>query len=109
MAMKKTNANHFVIIVFLTLLLGLSFLPDKGAAQEKEKEAPEKKIEYTDLKNSIEKTLITEKENIDQLKDQLKSVQSLKKAVTTEINAYKIQLSSYGDLLLIPKTKNCNS
>jgi potassium efflux system protein len=104
-AMKKTNTNHFVIIVFLTLLLGLSFLPDRGAAQEKEKEPPKKKIEYTDLKNSIEKALITEKENIDQLKDQLNMAQSLKKAVTTELNVYKIQLSSYGNLLLIPKTK----
>jgi potassium efflux system protein len=105
MAMKKTNTNHFVIIVFLTLLLGLSFLPDRGAAQEKEKEAAKKKIEYNDLKNSIENALNTEKENIDQLKEQLNRVQGLKKAIATELNVYKIQLSSYGNLLLIQKTK----
>ncbi len=103
--MKKTNTNHFIIIVFLTLLLGLSFSPDKGAAQEKGKEASKEKVEYTDLEISIENALNTEKENIDQLKDQLKSAQSLKKAVTTELSVYKIQLSSYGNLLLIPKTK----
>ncbi|MCJ7615579.1 MAG: mechanosensitive ion channel [Desulfobacterales bacterium] len=103
--MKKTNANHFIIIVFLTLLLGLSFSPVRGAAQEKGKEASTKNVEYIDLKISIENALNTEKENIDQLKDQLKSAQSLKKAVTTELNVYKIQLSSYGNLLLIAKTK----
>jgi hypothetical protein len=54
MAMKKTSANHFIIIVFLTLLLWLSFLPNRGAAQEKEKEASTKNVEYIDLKISIE-------------------------------------------------------
>jgi len=105
MAMKKTNTNHFVIIVFLTLFLGLSFLPDRGAAQEKENEASKEKVEYIDLKISIENALNTEKENIDQLKEQLNRAQGLKKAMATELNVYKIQLSSYGNLLLIPKTK----
>ncbi|MBU1163103.1 MAG: hypothetical protein KKA75_03020, partial [Proteobacteria bacterium] len=103
--MKKTNTNHFIIIVFLTLLLGLSFSTDKGAAQEKGKEASTKKVEYIDLKISIENALNTEKENIDQLKEQLNRAQSLKKVMTTELNVYKIQLSSYGNLLLIAKTK----
>lgn len=103
--MKKTNTNHFIIIVFLTLFLGLSFSPDRGAAQEKGKEAPKKKVEYTDLKISIENALNTEKENIDQLNEKLNRAQSLKKAITTELNVYKIQLSSYRNLLLIPKTK----
>jgi len=103
--MKKTNTNHFIIIVFLTLLLGLSFLPDRGAAQEKEKEASKEKVEYIDLKISIENALNTEKENIDQLKEELNRAQGLKKAMATELNVYKIQLSSYGNLLLIPKTK----
>jgi len=105
MAMKKTNTNHFIIIVFLTLFLGLSFLPDRGAAQEKEKEASKEKVEYIDLKISIENALNTEKENIDQLKEELNRAQGLKKAMATELNVYKIQLSSYGNLLLIPKTK----
>ena len=70
MAMKKTNTNHFIIIVFSTLLLGLSFSPDRGAAQEKGKEASREKIEYIDLKISIENALNTEKENIDQLTEQ---------------------------------------
>jgi len=103
--MKNTSTNHSIIIVFLTLILGLSFSPYRGAAQEKGKEASKKKVEYIDLKISIENALNTEKENIDQLKELLKSDQSLKKAMTTELNVYKIQLSSYGNLILIPKTK----
>jgi len=47
--MKKTNTNHFIIIVFLTLLLGLSFSPDRGAAQEKGKEASKTRFAYTIL------------------------------------------------------------
>ncbi|MBT3387870.1 MAG: mechanosensitive ion channel [Desulfobacula sp.] len=52
-----------------------------------------------------ENTIQTETKNLRALQSQLKQLQKMKQAVNAEINAYKVQYSTHGNLLLLPKTQ----
>ena len=54
---------------------------------------------------SLETTLAAESANLDQLKKWLRDAQQAAKASDAELNAYKIQISSYNSLLLAPTTQ----
>lgn len=58
----------------------------------------------TDLSQSIEKTLKAEEKNAGQLIADLKQIQSLKEAMDREMDAYRLQMSIHGNLLLLPTT-----
>ncbi len=55
------------------------------------------------LKESLEKSLAAEQEKMKQLEEQLKQVQRFEKGFEAEFNAYKIQISAYNSLLLVPE------
>jgi small-conductance mechanosensitive channel len=59
---------------------------------------------YTILEESIADAIQLETENLQKLKNQLKELQDTNQAVTTEINAYTVQISTYDNLLLLPNT-----
>jgi potassium efflux system protein len=105
--LKTTNKSRLIIrtfIGFFVLFFIFFFWMAKGSAQEGKTEIPEKKSKYFDLRDSIKKALVTEKENVGQLETDLRLAESLNKAMKTEYNAYNIQLSAHGNLLLLPQT-----
>ena len=59
-------------------------------------------LSKAELRRSIESAVSTETGSLQELKDRLNQLAMLQKAVFTEINAYKIQNSSHGNLLLLP-------
>lgn len=104
--LKTTNKSRLkrkTFIGFFVLFFILFFWMAKGSAQEEAPGIPEKKSKYFNLKDSIEKTLVTQKENIEQLKTELSLAESLNKAMKTEYNTYNLQLSAHGNLLLLPR------
>jgi small-conductance mechanosensitive channel len=89
----------FLLLVFLS-----PFVNGTGtahAAQELPVKRPTGPSQDSDLSQSIDKTLKAEEENIRQLKEQLNQIQSLKETVDRELDAYKLQLSVHGNLLLV--------
>jgi potassium efflux system protein len=57
------------------------------------------------LLTPIEKTVAGEKASIEELNAQMGRLKIIEKALLAELNAYKIQHSMHGNLLLIPQTK----
>ena len=57
---------------------------------------------YNILEISIEDTIQLETENLQKLLTQFKQLQNTNQAINTEINAYKVQITTYGNLLLLP-------
>lgn len=55
-----------------------------------------------DLEQSLEKTLHSEEQSLAQLHIQFEHVRQIEKNLETELNAYKIQISAYNNLLLVP-------
>jgi small-conductance mechanosensitive channel len=58
-------------------------------------------VQYIDLGRSLEESLEAEKEHITQLKERLDRVRRLEKTVQTELDRYKLQLSSHINMLLL--------
>ena len=56
------------------------------------------------LKESLEKTLLAEQQNYQQLAEQLQQILFFGKDIEAEINAYKIEISAYNSLLLVSTT-----
>ena len=54
----------------------------------------------TSLKDSLEKTLLAERQNYQQLEVQLQHLLYFRKDIDAEVNAYKIEISAYNSLLL---------
>ncbi len=57
-----------------------------------------------DLKESLEKSLITEQDRKKQLKEQFLHAQKTEKEVEAKLNAYKIQISAYNSFPFAPDT-----
>jgi small-conductance mechanosensitive channel len=55
--------------------------------------------------DSIEKTLKAEEENVRQLTEQISQVKTVKETVDRELDAYKLQMSIHGNLLLLPTSQ----
>jgi len=81
-------------IVTGLFLAGMVFLASVSFAQE----APASKVDA--LKTSIDDVLNTELKNVENLKALLLEAEQLKKNTLAEINAYKLQLPIYNNLLL---------
>ncbi|MDM8549529.1 mechanosensitive ion channel [Desulfobacterales bacterium HSG2] len=92
--------KHFIFYpVFLCIfILNFSFGIIRGFAEEEEVPEPSESI-------SIEATLKAESENISELKNQFGDLKELDKGISEQMNAYKIQLSNYGNLLVSPKVR----
>ncbi len=97
---------------FLSLLLVLLFLPSlmedtriSFATEEIGNRVSTTSIVGGDLGQSIEKTLEVEQENLRQLREQFDAIQNLKEATDRELDAYKLQVSVYGNLLLLPTSE----
>ncbi len=61
---------------------------------------PEPPSEYQNLMSSIEATIRSERETVDQLERQMEQAEAAEKEFGAEINAYNLQLSAHGNLLL---------
>jgi len=98
-SMRNIVMRLFLSLVFLSLLVNGTGMAH--AAQELPTKGPADPSQDSDLSQSIDKTLKAEEENIRQLKEQLNQVQSLKETVDRELDAYKLQMSVHGNLLLV--------
>ena len=58
--------------------------------------------EFPKLRESVETALRAENKNIAQLENQLSELKNLDKTISEEVNAYKIQLSNYKNILVSP-------
>jgi small-conductance mechanosensitive channel len=94
---------------FLLALALLSFLIGDPTiaypAQESTSGPPAKPALESGLGQSVEETLKVEQENLRQLKEQLDAVQLLKETSSRELDAYKLQMSVHGNLLMLPTSE----
>ena len=101
---RMTNIvmSVFLSLVFLSLLIngtGMAYAAEQGSGKTAAGPA-----QHSDLGQSIDKTLKAEEDNLRQLQEQLKQVQALKETVGRELDAYNLQMSVHGNLLLLPTT-----
>lgn len=75
--------------------------PSPAAAEENARIS----AEFEKIRTYAETGLISEKENISQLQNQLADIEKLAKSVENEMNLYEIQLSNHSNLLLQPETR----
>ncbi len=94
---------------FLLALGLLSFLIGDPTivypAQESTSGPQAKRALESPVGQSVEQTLQLEQENLRQLKEQLDAVQSLKETAARELDAYKLQMSLHGNLLMLPTSE----
>ena len=81
-----------VLLAILMLFSSAGFAQDETASQN-----------YDALKASVAEALKTETKNIENLKNQLGQAEQSKKSTLEKINAYKIQLPIFNNLLLQPE------
>jgi small-conductance mechanosensitive channel len=97
---RLSKTLFFIILIF--------FCWGTGGAEEElhfQTEPAADIPEYSNLKASIENTLKIESENVAKLEKQLADLKASDKNILAEINAYKIQLSNYTNLLVSPKAQ----
>jgi len=88
------------LIAWLALPAILWFLfSSPGLCQESEV-AVDPKASLSELNRSIEETVDIEQAKLERYRGQLKNLQDIKISLATAANAYQIQLSIYGNLLL---------
>ncbi len=89
-----------ILVVALCLLL-LIAVPLRG------QEGPDDALSgpALDLKTSLDETLQTVKEQRDQLKAEQEQARRSGRALASELAAYRIQLSSYGNLAVLPSVR----
>ena len=85
----------------LILLFTVNILANPAVAQEANTPSG---TDYKVLEESIEDAIRLETANLQKLKSRLEQLQQTNQAVSTEINAYKVQISTHGNLLLLPNT-----
>lgn len=101
--MKRIVLSFFLAVVLLSLLADG---PEIIMAEQQIATIPSgEDTRFTELSQSIEKSIETEKENILQLEEQLGDAKRLEAMVDKELNAYNILLSTHGNLLLLPTTE----
>lgn len=98
---KQHSWSIFLVWLILTQLIMVNIPAVPAAAQEAQMQ-PEP--DYKVLEASIVDAIRMETENLQKLNDQLKELQLSNQAVSTEINAYKVQISTHSNLLLLPNT-----
>ncbi len=84
-----------VLFLLLNTLTVIAVAQDSGSMTE-----PDYKV----LAESVDSTILMENESLRDLKDKLSQLQNTQLAIDTEINTYKVQFSTHGNLLLLPQT-----
>lgn len=101
MVINRNSVSTLLTPIMLILLFIMNILADSAVAQDtNDTSGPG----YKRLEISIEDTIQLETENLNKLKTRLKQLQNTSQAISTEINAYRVQISTYGNLLLLPNT-----
>lgn len=98
---KKRFKRWLSKVLFLLWVLAVVLSPVRGAAQPGNEPA-ENQAPYQELASSLEQAYEAEQKELAALKDSLGELQRQEKALSTELSAYKIQLSAYGNLLAFP-------
>ena len=85
----------------LILFLLLTILACPAAAREATRTS---EPDYQKLLDSLDETIQKEQTDLQELKNRHRQLQHTQKAVLTEINAYKVQISTHGNLLHLQNT-----
>ena len=101
MITSRNSLMTFLTLPMLIMLFVMNTLASTAVAQVANSPS---EPDYKILEISIEDTIQSETENLQKLTNQLKQLQNTNQAVSTEINAYKVQISTHGNLLLFPNT-----
>ena len=96
-------AKSLSVILLLGVILFQSLSGDLRA--ENRNHPAGGKANSETLPASFEKTIAGEEASIEELKTQMGRLEIIEKALLIELNAYKIQYSMHGNLLLLPQTK----
>ncbi len=97
--MKPAKSLSIPVLFFLALSWLLP--PATGRCQSPQGPA-DPATSLADLGRSVQESIALEKSSLAHYQDQLKNLQSLKLSLAAAANAYQIQLSTYGNLLLSP-------
>ncbi|MFH0727431.1 MAG: mechanosensitive ion channel domain-containing protein [Pseudomonadota bacterium] len=100
----RSDASAFFIAALRLMLFLPAFLITTGAAVLSA-EAPPPISSFKDYNQSVLETIDKERETIGRYKEQLSAGQALWDSLKGEINAYRLQLSAHGNLLLTPATE----
>ena len=101
MKINRNSVFKFVTLLMLSLVFTLNTAPFSASAQDTNNTS---RPDYQILEKSIEDTIRLERNHLQEINGQLKQLQLTNQAAITEINAYKIQISTHGNLLLLPNT-----
>ena len=101
MLKKRNNLWFFLASVIPLLLLVLRILSCPAIAQDANVLS---EPDYKVLARSIQNTIISENENLQNLRNQLGQLKDTNQSISAEINAYQVQISTHGNLLLLPGT-----
>ena len=91
----------FLTLLMLMLVFALNILPCSASAQDTNSTSGP---DYQILEKSVEETIRLETDRLQKISNQLKQLQHTNQAAIAEINAYKVQISTHGNLLLLPST-----
>jgi small-conductance mechanosensitive channel len=86
------------------LLILLWAFTTEGALQEDQTGVSGENAQIAEIEKTLKTTIETQQKAVTQLQEQFKDVQSRQKFLTTELNAYKLQLSAYKSMLLVSET-----
>ena len=101
MILNRNSEFKFLTLLLISLVLTLEILPCSASAQDTNNTSGP---DYQILEKSIEDTIRLETDHLQRISNQLKQLQHTNQASITEINAYKVQISTHGNLLLLPDT-----
>ncbi len=105
MAQYKQYVGIFSIGIILCCLWGLLASAQPPNKMPTVTPTPtETPSQYINLLKSLEKSLLAEQEKTQQLENQRAQMQQFAQKLEAELNAYKIQISAYNSLLLVPDT-----
>lgn len=103
----SSDGRTRLLILFLFILTGAVYTASLRA-QDNPGSPSGNFVQYESLSQSIESALSAEKENAEQIKEQLSQAKQIQKDIQPELNAYKIQISAYSNLLLLPSIETEN-
>ncbi|MGD9974481.1 MAG: mechanosensitive ion channel domain-containing protein [Desulfatirhabdiaceae bacterium] len=102
--MKSILEYKFYLVfcfVFFSFLLGDGISPCYAENGDAPRAQPVDAVGY---QQTVEMTILAEKENIDALKVRQKLAENEQRTMMTVLNAYRIQISAYSNILLLPQS-----
>ncbi len=101
--MKRTFIKAIPFVILAGFFLLISFTSASAQTTEVQfSPTPSQERSLLQPQTSLGKSLLAEQKAQQQLQEQLRRVSQLQKSLNNEINAYRIQISSHNNLLLIP-------